>query len=74
MGADKPRHITLDDVVARVAEIQAAATDAEHAHGLEDDLWMDVLRAIAAGRCDEPRVCAKAALRSRDIEFGRWCA
>lgn len=51
----------------------AAAGDAESAHDLEDKLFVDVLTEIAKGEGDAAEL-AKAALRSRELEFPRWCA
>lgn len=42
------------------------------AHSMEDDLYRCVLTAIAAGQCEDPVGCAKAALKTSDIEFYRW--
>lgn len=42
-------HLTRDEVVARVREIQNAAGNPIKAHGLTDGLWRDVLTAIAEG-------------------------
>lgn len=65
--------MTLQDVQLRVAAIKAAAGDAERAHGLADDLYRDVLTAIAAGAADAP-VLAAEALRTEWLDFDRWCA
>jgi hypothetical protein len=59
------------DVEARLAEIVAQSDDNERAHVLEDDLWLNVLLAIARGS-DEAQEMAKLAVTSRDIEFSRW--
>lgn len=47
--------------------------DPEHAHSLEDKLFIDVLTEIAKGEGDAAEL-AKAALRSRELEFPRWTA
>jgi hypothetical protein len=64
----------IAEIEARVMAILEAASDDEAAHGMEDALHQDVLRAIADGKCDDPAGCAKAALGTRRIEFARWCA
>lgn len=68
--------MTVDEVRARVEDIRDAAMnlrDDEAAHLREDDLWRDVLRAVADGAAD-PAGLARAALATLDLEFGRYCA
>lgn len=69
--ADTP--LTAEDIARRLAEIHAAQDDDEAAHGKTDDLYRDVLAAIAAGATD-PELLASAALRAETLDFGRWCA
>ncbi|MDI3409550.1 hypothetical protein QKW52_15290 [Bacillus sonorensis] len=40
---------------------------------MEDALHADVLQAIATG-ADNPEKLAAEALKTKDIEFSRWCA
>jgi len=54
--------------------IEQKQHDDEIAHSLEDGMREDVLRAIAAGECEDPAGCAKIALLSEDIDFSRWYA
>ena len=63
-----------DEIQRRIDAIRGAAGDDERAHCLEDDLHQDVLRAIAAGNCENPKECAAAALRTLGLNFSRWCA
>ena len=65
---------TVADVDAAVEKIRAMAGDAEVAHGAEDGLWSDVLRAIADGTAEDPQAMARAALETVNIDFARWCA
>lgn len=65
---------TIDDVRAAVEEIRAGADDAEGAHSAEDELWEEVLRAIAADACPDPKAWATEALKTKEIDFPRWCA
>ena len=60
----------------RIAEISAAALegDDEKAHGLEGNLHVNVLDAIAKGTCWRPRLCAAIASSSKKIDFQRWDA
>lgn len=65
--------MTVKDVIKRLNEIREAKDNPEDAHWMEDALWQDVLKAIAAGDCvDDPKDIARDALRSLDIEFRRW--
>jgi hypothetical protein len=61
-------------VKRRVAKIRQLAHDSETAHASEDKLWVDVLRAIAAGDADNPQSLAKEALQTEAIKFDRWFA
>lgn len=64
--------MTPGQVAERVAAIRVG--DSEAAHGMEDRLHQDVLRAIAAGECADPAACATEALQTLNIKFERWCA
>lgn len=66
--------LTVDDLRAAIAQIEATCNDDEHAHILEDGLHQAVLEAIALGTCDDPAECAALALQTRDISFYRWYA
>jgi hypothetical protein len=65
--------LTVEDIKRRVAKIDAEKDDDETAHGSEDQLWEDVLKAIADG-AEDPAALAREALKTRDIEFSRWRA
>lgn len=65
--------MTVDDVIQRVAEIEARKSDDEMAHSEEDRLRKDVLEAIAEG-AENARELAAAALETGAIDFARWCA
>ena len=66
--------VTVRDVQARLEEIKRRQDFDDEAHALTDDLWADVLGAIAEGRCSDPAAVARAALLSEDFEFSRWYA
>lgn len=66
------KKMTTVDVAERVAAIRAAADDPTRAHVLEDQLYADVLAAVANGLCDDATECARAALVTRSIDFARW--
>lgn len=68
--------MTPADVRRRVENIRKLAgpgADYEALHGIEDDLYRDVLRAIAEGVL-EPQAVAAAALHADKIEFPRYTA
>lgn len=60
------------NVWLRAVDIYAARDDDEHAHNLEDALYIDVLQAIANGAPNAAEL-ARDALRTQDIDFSR-CA
>lgn len=68
-----PATMTPADVRLRVEAIAAAHGDYEMAHGDEDRLHQDVLRAIAAGAPDAAELAAEA-LRTLELDFPRYCA
>ena len=59
-------------ILQEVKRIGALADD-EAQHSAEDELWAAVLEAIAAGEPNPDRLAA-AALRTRLLNFERWCA
>jgi hypothetical protein len=65
--------ITVDEIRDRIARIDDASDDSEHAHREEDRLYCDVLKAIADGAPD-PAGLARAALEARDLLFDRCYA
>lgn len=74
----KARRTNLREVRARLDAIRtvAVAGDDEHAHGLEDALWRDVLHTIVTAPNGSVFALelAHEALRSRRIKFRRNCA
>jgi hypothetical protein len=66
----------LQDVTERLAKIKAMASADESAHAEQDDLYEEVLTAIANGdtRGTSARALAQEALKVREIEFSRWYA
>ena len=65
--------MTPEDVRNRVATIDNIRHDHEAAHATEDDLYRDVLERIAEGTPQAAEL-AEEALRTKDIDFARWCA
>lgn len=66
--------VDLDEINIRVHDIQMVAGDPEHAHALEDDLYRDVLESFTKNPDPNVRRKAKAALKTREINFPRWAA
>ena len=64
--------MNIDDVEARVQLVQKFSGDNEDAHIEEDKLYLDLLRSIANGVCDNPQLCAAKALETQNFDFGRW--
>ena len=64
----------IKQIEARIAAIYAVQSDDEEAHIMEDELWEDVLRAIANNEVDSPSTAAYLALTTKNIKFARWCA
>ncbi len=64
------------DVADRLSGIRDSAGDDEMAHGLQDELFREVLIAIASGDVGlrQARAIAADALLVDDIEFERWMA
>ena len=58
---------------AKVEAIQGMKWDNEVAHGLQDELLVSTLKAIAGG-AENPAALAQAALEVMSIEFDRWYA
>lgn len=67
--------MTLQNIRDRIARIIKAADrgDYEAAHGMEDTLHQDVLRAIAGG-VDSPGALAFEALKTQQLDFERYTA
>lgn len=66
--------MTIDKVQKALAEIKDITSDAEKAHSREDRLFVDVLRSIADGNCDDPIAVSHEALKALKIDFPRHCA
>lgn len=57
----------------RVRHIDNIRRDDEAAHAEEDTLHQDALQAIADG-APNPAALATEALKTKNIDFARWCA
>jgi hypothetical protein len=58
----------------RTDSIREMTGDPEVAHVAEDDLYHDVINAIALGKCYLPQMCAAIVLNTKALDFERWCA
>lgn len=64
--------MTLDEIENRLREISRHKDDPEHAHGLEDKLWEDVLAHIANNDgMPLNSLYAREALKTKRISFPR---
>jgi len=68
--------MTVDDVKERLKYFteHTGWWDDEEAHGTEDEIHLDVLKAIAGGTAENPQEMAKLAISTDEYEFARWCA
>lgn len=66
--------MTLDEIRAAVAEIEALKGDDEAAHSLEDALHVDFIHHVADVAGGELSEMAREVLRTEKIDFARWCA
>lgn len=67
--------MNLHSIKKRVQHISSIKADDEAAHSAEDDLYKDVLEAIANGdlKGRAARDAAYEALKTKQISFHRWC-
>lgn len=68
--------MTLEEIKARLTQIEFHGVeygDDERAHGMEDELYSDFIRFISEGSSHESEL-AKEILRSKSLNFARWCA
>lgn len=56
-----------------VEYIKTIAHDDERAHSMEDALHEDVLTAISCGATNGIELATEA-LKTKEIQFNRWCA
>jgi len=75
---DLPKVQTVEEARDRIRLIGLRATEgpggASDCHEMQDDLWADVLEAIAGGYLSAKQACelAKVALETGGIDFPRW--
>jgi hypothetical protein len=68
--------MTIKDVKSFLQEIERKIDygDDEAAHSKRDDLYLEVLRAIADNKVQNPQALAELAITIEDNEFASWCA
>ncbi len=64
--------MNIKEIRAKLNEIAVDSDDSHQAHYLQDLLYVDVIRSIADGSCDNPAACAVEVLKVQEIEFPRW--
>lgn len=65
--------MNLQQVKHTVQLIDASKGDYEGAHEMEDDLYQSVLKEVASGN-QEAKEMAREALKTKKIDFARYCA
>jgi hypothetical protein len=66
--------MTLEEIKGRVLAIAEFADDDERAHNMEDSLYCAFITFVS--NCDDNRLAnmAEEVLKTKDIDFARWCA
>jgi hypothetical protein len=64
----------VNRVKNRVLAIEKSEGDDERQHSLEDELYRELITAIANGYCADPVACCKEASRTQEMDFARHCA
>lgn len=72
-SATNGEKMTIKEVEKRVQAIRENVDDPESAHADEDNLYLDVLKAVARGSKHSIKL-AKEAIKTRNIDFPRWYA
>lgn len=65
--------MNLKEVKKTVNDIKESVVDFEVAHELEDDLYEAVLKEVVSGN-PESKEMAREALKTKQIDFARYCA
>lgn len=64
---------SVHDVIEEVSMIKGAKDDFECAHSDEDELYQKVLEEVVKGN-PRARKMAELALKTKQLDFPRWCA
>lgn len=65
--------MTVKEIKKTIKQIKELASDPESAHTVEDDLYFSVLEEISKNPSNA-QVLAKKALKTKKVDFPRWCA
>lgn len=64
--------MTIQEIRQKVLDINNFADDSERAHGMEDDLLIEVFEFIASGNCSNPKRYAEEALEVQKLSHEKW--
>lgn len=63
-----------EDVIEAVGLIEQKSGDDGAAHSMEDDLYERVVKLIADGVIEDVQGCCRELLKTKELDFARWCA
>jgi hypothetical protein len=66
--------ITRLDIRKKIGEIAGEMDDPETAHSLEDELYQLVLETIVSKNTDDVLGLCLEALKTKQMDFPRWCS
>lgn len=66
--------MTLNEIKTWVTAIDAVSDDAEKAHGEEDELYKELLEFFSLNAPSPFQELASEALKTKELQFPRWCA
>lgn len=66
--------MNLEELKNRIKDISECSGDDEAAHCMEDRLYFDLIKSISEEKCEDIVLCCKEILKTKDIDFQRWCA
>lgn len=66
----------LSEIKLRIASIKAVLDDSESCHAQEDDLYTDFIVALSKWEIPVKDIqkLSKEVLKTRALDFSRWCA
>lgn len=66
--------MNIEQIKAEVAHIESIKWDDEVAHSLEDNLHLKFIGFVAQSGPPELAAMALEVLKTKDMDFARWCA
>ena len=66
--------MNLSQVKQKIDEIAASQWDDEAAHSLEDNLYFDFVKHVSEVADGELKDTALEVLKTKELDFARWCA